>query len=167
MMLMSSLLCNSVFSLHSRPTMNHSRWQLSKYVLHKMIWHTGIITLLPWASDPTSANPKEARGTCVGKGFSLSSLLTVAGRKTQKWAWDMKLSRRYGALERLSQCIQALAGTVVLRGCCSEHWNTSPSPLLFELCIPRYYGIFILDKYVTYNLHPVPVQAIVKQKARV
>lgn len=97
----------------------------SKCVLHKMIWRTRIITPSPWASDRTSVNPTEARGTCVREGFSLSSLLTVNGRKSQKWAWDMKLSGGYGALELLSQCIQALAGTVLLRGCCL---SPSPSP---------------------------------------
>lgn len=85
-----------------------------------MIWRTRIITLSPWACDQTSADLTEARGTCVGEGFSTSSMLTVTGRKSQKWAWDIKFSSGCGVLKYLSECNQAPAGTVVLNGCCAE-----------------------------------------------
>ena len=124
----------------------------SKYVLHNMIWRTRIITLSPWASDQSSANPTEAWGACVGKGFSMTSLLTFTGRKSQKWALDMKLSGRCGALERLSLCVQPLAWTVVLRGCCAEIWDASPSPLLFQFGIARYHSI--LGGCATHSQHP-------------
>lgn len=130
-------------------------------MLHNMIWHTRIISLSPWASNQTSANPTEARGTCEGKGFSLSSLLTATGRKSQIWAWDTKLRRVFGALERLSQCIQALAGTVVLRGCCAEVWSAPFSLLLFQLSTPRYCSMFILEQSVMHNLHLVPMQEVI------
>ena len=111
-----------------------------------MIWRTRIITLSPWACDQTSADPTEARGTCVGKGFSTSSMLTVTGSKSRIWAWDIKFSSRCGVLECLSECNQASAGIVVLSGCCAEIWNALYSSSL--ACL----GVFILDECAMHDL---------------
>lgn len=82
----------------------------SEYMLRKMILRR------PWASDWTSASPTEARGL-FGKGLFLV-ISAYCYRKEEP-----KMGIGYGALESLSQCIQALAGTVELRGCCAETWN--------------------------------------------
>lgn len=47
----------------------------------------------------------------MGKGFSLSCLLTVTGGKDQKWEQEVKHSRRgYGAGRCLWRCSGALQG---------------------------------------------------------
>lgn len=54
-------------------------------------------------------------GTRVGKGFSLSCLLSVTGGKDQKWAQEVKHSRRgYGAGESLWRSSESLQGPLCL-----------------------------------------------------
>lgn len=138
--------CKCFSSLPSGPTVNHSRCKHSKFVLHKIIWHPRIITLLPWTSDRTSANATEARGTCVGKGFSLSSLFPEGRDKNGRGIWNSA-----GDMEHWSACHSAAR-----QGQLYAEIRNESSPLLFQLSIPKNYSTFILDECAAHDFHPEP-----------
>lgn len=119
--------------LSSGQTLNHPQWQTLKicYVIWFGTQGLSAYRLGPVTRPLLTRQRPAGLGTCERKGFSLSSLLTATGRKSQIWAWQRSVRTVFGAPEPLLRCIQALAGTVDLRGCCVGVWV----PLLFSFLL--------------------------------
>lgn len=96
------LLCNSVCSLPSGPTMNNSQWQTLKICCIR--WF-GVQGLSPYRLGPVTGPPRTQQKpeALVWEGLFL--VISAYGYRKE----EPKMGMGYGALERLSQCIQALA----------------------------------------------------------